>query len=315
MQQDIERWKKEANRKEAIEKLEQDMGEVEDAINKIWAEHEQRCRDLGKEHIISISATLLSLRPKQPEGKSVPIPERTSAVSPTPEQAVPVPWTASAKSTATTSGSMKHSSTLYLGATLKQGSEIREKQGTSTKEASVTNEDGFTASDNQLARYGEKILGLNPWMTAAPTEVHEPDAGPGLKGDVFKDVFNIYNASVSDVLPLSLGENTVVKGGDTKRQGIESTESNLVLNTKAATPLVSRFAIQLETKSEEKLEHDPVTHPAGTQYSHSMRWDTESVEPNGARDSEGTDDKGPSITEGARPRAVVDDQDPPFQHH
>lgn len=46
MLQDVERWKNEGNRRATIEKTESDYQEVEDAILKIWEEHEERCRTL-----------------------------------------------------------------------------------------------------------------------------------------------------------------------------------------------------------------------------------------------------------------------------
>lgn len=46
MQQDVERWKKEGNRRATIEKTEYDLGELEEAINKIWSDHEERRRTL-----------------------------------------------------------------------------------------------------------------------------------------------------------------------------------------------------------------------------------------------------------------------------
>lgn len=47
MQQDVLRWKREGNRKATIEKTEYDMDDIRVAINKIWAEHNDRLRNMG----------------------------------------------------------------------------------------------------------------------------------------------------------------------------------------------------------------------------------------------------------------------------
>lgn len=47
MCQDIERWRREGNRRATIEKTEYDMAEVQEAINKIWLEHDDRMRTIG----------------------------------------------------------------------------------------------------------------------------------------------------------------------------------------------------------------------------------------------------------------------------
>lgn len=47
MAQDVERWKREGNRKATIEKTEDDMQEVHVAIEKIWGEHQEKLRTIG----------------------------------------------------------------------------------------------------------------------------------------------------------------------------------------------------------------------------------------------------------------------------
>lgn len=47
MRQDVDRWRREGNRRATIEKTEYDMAEVQEAINKIWLEHEERLRTIG----------------------------------------------------------------------------------------------------------------------------------------------------------------------------------------------------------------------------------------------------------------------------
>lgn len=47
MAQDVERWRREGNRKATIEKTEYDMEEVRMAIEKIWGEHQEKLRTIG----------------------------------------------------------------------------------------------------------------------------------------------------------------------------------------------------------------------------------------------------------------------------
>lgn len=47
MWQDVERWRKEGNRRATIEKTEYDMVEVQEAIHKIRLEHEEKLRSIG----------------------------------------------------------------------------------------------------------------------------------------------------------------------------------------------------------------------------------------------------------------------------
>ena len=47
MMADVERWRREGNRKATIAKTEDDMEEVRMQINKIWNDHEARKRDMS----------------------------------------------------------------------------------------------------------------------------------------------------------------------------------------------------------------------------------------------------------------------------
>lgn len=47
MGKDVERWRREGNRRATIEKTEYDMDEVRMAIDKLWTEHEEKLRSLG----------------------------------------------------------------------------------------------------------------------------------------------------------------------------------------------------------------------------------------------------------------------------
>ncbi|KAF3761935.1 hypothetical protein M406DRAFT_324289 [Cryphonectria parasitica EP155] len=47
MEQDVERWRREGNRKATIEKTLNDMEDIKDAMNKIHYEHQERLMMLG----------------------------------------------------------------------------------------------------------------------------------------------------------------------------------------------------------------------------------------------------------------------------
>ncbi len=47
MAQDIERWRREKNRKATIEKTQEDMDDIRHQINKLWTDHQARQRDMS----------------------------------------------------------------------------------------------------------------------------------------------------------------------------------------------------------------------------------------------------------------------------
>lgn len=287
IQQDVERWNKEGNRRANIEQAESDLAELEDQTNKIWAEHEAVCRRLDSDG--SISLTPLPSRPKQPEATTMPSRGVAPAVSPCSDSE----QTVSSKLGTTLFDSLEGFTALHPDIDPKQGSESRAKHNTSAKEAPVGSEADRIDQEYQKkthASHGRKALDLIP---SATKEAPGNDGGPSLQ----QRISNIHNASISGALPSLLGQTTA---GEKQSRDIKLAESDAASNDNQAAPSTSQALSNPSKESEGEMKRAPIVHAVGSlsPIINPTICGTEPTLQDGKRDAAGKKDKPADVAQG-----------------